>query len=356
MQTELPAAPPVFLSRARGRGLLLGGALTLVAIALLIPIFRLQGLEWDRAVPAATFFVVSCVALSCGAWRLLLQRRWREARRPAFVMHALASLAFALSWTAAFTALVYLLGQQITLGFLKQGAAWQFVWGVIIYAVLVQAALARERLKEKELAAAGAELQALRSQLDPHFLFNTLHSLTQLVREDPVATQDALERFGDLMRYVLNSSREVDAEVALEDEIAFVRNYLELERLRLGERLRTLESIEPDALELAVPPLLLQPLVENAIRHGIAPRRDGGTLRITVRMRDDRLLLQVADSGNGCSPGAWSSARGLGLQAVQRQLQARFHGAARCEIESRPGAGFIVDLVLPVRLPRRVVR
>lgn len=356
MQADPSIARAASSTRARGRGLLLGGTLTLVAIVLLIPIFRLQGLEWVRAVPAAAFFVGSCVALSWAAWPLLLQRRWRAARRRAFVMHALASLAFALSWTAAFTALVMLLGQQITIGFLKQGAAWQFVWGVIIYAVLVQAALARSRLKEKELAAAGAELQALRSQLDPHFLFNTLHSLTQLVREDPVATQDALERFGDLMRYVLTSSREVDAEVALEDEIGFVRNYLELERLRLGDRLRTFESIDADALELAVPPLLLQPLVENAIRHGIAPRRDGGTLRLTVRMCDDGLLLQVADSGNGCPPGAWSSARGLGLQAVQRQLQARFHGAARCEIESRPGAGFIVDLVLPVRLPRRVAR
>ena len=356
MQAERPVVPLISSSRARGRGLMLGGTLTLAAIALLIPVFRLQGLEWLRAVTAATFFVASCVALSWGAWRLLLQRRWRMARRHAFIMHALASLAFGVTWTAAFTALVILLGQQITVGFLKQGAAWQLVWGVIIYAVLVQAALARERLKEKELAAAGAELQALRSQLDPHFLFNTLHSLTQLVREDPVATQVALERFGDLMRYVLTSSREADAEASLEDEIGFVRNYLELERLRLGERLRTFESIEPDALELAVPPLLLQPLVENAIRHGIAPRRDGGTLRLTVRVRDDRLLLQVADSGNGCPPGAWSSARGLGLQAVQRQLLARFHGAARCEIESSPGAGFSVDLVLPVRLPRRVVR
>jgi signal transduction histidine kinase len=354
MRADLPIAMPGALVRVRGRGLVLGGVLSLLAIALLIPVFRLQGLEWIRAIPAATFFVVSCVALGWAAWRLLLQRRRHIPRTRALFMHALAALAFSLTWTAAFTALVYVLGQQITIGFLRQGAVWQFVWGIIIYAVLVQAAFARERLKEKELAAANAELQALRSQLDPHFLFNTLHSLTQLVREDPVATQNALERFGDLMRYVLTSSREADAEVTVEDEIEFVRNYLQLEQVRLGERLRIIENIEPDALELAVPPLLLQPLVENAIRHGIAPRRDGGTLRLTVRIRDDELLLQVADNGNGCQAGVWSTATGVGLQAVRRQLQARFGGAARCDVDSTPGAGFIVHLVLPARVPRRL--
>lgn len=352
MRADLTIATPSVLSRVRVRGLLLSCVLSLMAIALLSPVYRLQGLQWMRAIAAAAFFVVPCVALGWAAWRLLLQRRRPRTRVRALFMHALAAFAFSSIWTVAFAALVYLLGQEITAGFLKQGAVWQFVWGVVIYAVLVQAAAARERLKAKELAAAGAELQALRSQLDPHFLFNTLHSLTQLVREDPVATQSALERFGDLMRYVLTSSREADAEVTVEDELTFVHNYLELERLRLGARLRVIESIEADALELAVPPLLLQPLVENAIRHGIAPRRDGGTLRLTVRIEDDRLLVQVADNGNGCHADAWSAARGVGLQAVRRQLHARFGGAARCDIDSAPGAGFIADLVLPAQLPR----
>jgi hypothetical protein len=333
-----------------------GSVVSLAAIALLSPVYRLQGLPWVRAVAAAACFVVPCVALGWAAWRLLLRRPPRRTRARALLMHTLEALAFSSIWILAFAALIYLLGQEVTTGFLKQGAVWQFVWGVVIYAVLVQAAVARQRLRERELAAAGAELQALRSQLDPHFLFNTLHSLTQLVREDPVATQNALERFGDLMRYVLTSSREADAEVAVEDELGFVRNYLELERLRLGERLRIIESIEPDALELAVPPLLLQPLVENAIRHGIAPRRDGGTLRLTLRLEDEQLLVQVADNGNGCKADSWSAARGLGLQAVRRQLHARFGHAARCEIDSSPGAGFIVDLALPACLPRRLMR
>lgn len=356
MRADPPIATSAALSRVRGRGLLLVGVFSLLAIVLLSPVYRLQGLQWMRAIAAAAFFVVPCVALGWATWRLLLQRRRHRRRARAFAVHALAAVAFSSTWTVAFAALVYLLGQEITIGFLKQGVVWQFVWGIVIYAVLVQAALARERLKEKELAAAGAELQALRSQLDPHFLFNTLHSLTQLVREDPVATQDALERFGDLMRYVLRSSREADAEVTLEEEIEFVRDYLELERLRLGERLRIIESIEPDALELAVPALLLQPLVENAIRHGIAPRREGGTLRLTARLQDDDLLLQIADDGNGCRAGEWSAAEGLGLRAVRRQLHARFGVAARCQIESAPGAGFIVDLALPAHLPRRVVQ
>lgn len=340
------------MSRVRRHGAPLVGVLTLLAIALLSPVYRLQGLPWLRAVAAAVFFVVPCVALAWAAWRLLLQRPQHRSPARALVVHALAAIAFGLIWTVAFAALAYLLGERLTVGFLKQGAVWQFVWGLVIYAVLVQAALARERMKERDLAAAGAELRALRSQLDPHFLFNTLHSLTQLVREDPVATQNALERFGDLMRYVLTSSRQADAEVALEDELAFVRNYLELERLRLGDRLQVIESIEPDTLELAVAPLLLQPLVENAIRHGIAPRREGGTLRLTVRTEEDALLIRVADNGKGCTRAAWMQAGGLGLKAVRRQLHARFGDEGRCAIDSSPGVGFIVDLALPARLPR----
>jgi LytS/YehU family sensor histidine kinase len=154
------------------------------------------------------------------------------------------------------------------------------VYGAI--AAAARAARAQARLRERELAAAAAELQALRARLDPYFLFNTRHSLTQLAREDPAATEDALERFGAMMRYVLDAGRGDSAagEVTLEEERGFVRDYLALERLRLGGRLRVVEDVAEEALELAMPPLLLQPLVENAVRHGAAPRgRDGSHRR-----------------------------------------------------------------------------
>jgi LytS/YehU family sensor histidine kinase len=286
-------------------------------------------------------------------WRLLMRRPQPQSLRLALVMHVLTAVAFSLTWTLSFMGLVYLLRKEISVNFLSGGAVWQLAWGLAIYGVLLLAARAQQHLKEKELAVASAELHALRAQLDPHFLFNTLHSLTQLAREDPVATQDALQRFGELMRYVLQSGRESGAEVALEQELELVRNYLALEQLRLGDRLTVIEQIEPDALELGVPPLLLQPLVENALRHGLSPCRDGGTLRLSATMREDHLLVTVSDDGKGAEHGGIQLSKGLGLKAVARQLCAHFPGQAEFAIETRPRAGFTVNLKMPARLPRR---
>ena len=324
------------------------GAVAL-AVALLIPIYRLQSLSWGEAAAASAMFVVPGVILGAIVWRLLTRPARPRPRAHALAVHAAAAIGFAAVWTFAFAGLALLLGKTIGLGYVREGGVWQFFWGLVIYGVLIQAARARERLKEKELAAAAAELQALRAQLDPHFLFNTLHSLTQLAREDPVATQEALERFGGLMRYVLTAGRPMRSEVALEEELEFVRHYLALEHLRLGDRLHVIEDIEPDATELAIPPLLLQPLLENAVRHGIAPLREGGTIRISGRIASGSLVLQVADDGRGCGPDAWRSATGLGLRAVERQLRASAAESRMC-IETDEGAGFAVTLNLPVRL------
>jgi LytS/YehU family sensor histidine kinase len=186
-----------------------------------------------------------------------------------------------------------------------------------------------------------------------HFLLHTLHSLTQLVREDPIATQDALERFGTLMRYVLDAGRDAVADVSLEDELSFARNYLAVERLRLGDRLGVVESVAPEALELAVPPLLLQPLVENAVRHGLAPRRDGGTMWLSAHVQDGVLVIDVADDGVGVEPDVWCRSQGLGLRSVRRRLQARFPGTGGLEVTTCTGAGFAVRLRLPARVPVR---
>jgi two-component system LytT family sensor kinase len=325
----------------------------LAATAVLIPVYRLQTVSWLQAVAASVIFVFPGVLFGWLAWRWLMRRGRIEPLARALVVHALAAIAFSLAWTLVFCGSVYLFRPEIMLGFLREGAIWQFVWGLIIYGVLVQAARTQGRLKERELAAANAELQALRAQLNPHFLFNTLHSLTQLAREDPIATQDALERFGELMRYVLSAGRDTSAHVTLEDEFRFVSNYLALERLRLGERLQVVEDIDPETLELAVPPLLLQPLVENAVRHGLAPRRAGGTIRLTARAHDSVLVIEVADDGSGAEPDTWRSAEGLGLKAVSRQLRAAFADAGRLEISTARQAGFTVRLRIPAHLPAR---
>ena len=325
----------------------------LAVTAVLIPVFRLQEASWPLAVVASIVFVWPGVLFGWAAWRRLLRKGRITPPGRAIAEHAAMALAFSVAWTLVFVSTVYFLRPEAMPGYLREGALWQFAWGLILYGVLVQAARSHERLKERELAAANAELQALRAQLNPHFLFNTLHSLTQLVREDPVATQDALERFGELMRYVLNAGRDTTADVTLEEELAFVRNYLALEKLRLGSRLRVVEDIDPESLELAVPPLLLQPLVENAVRHGLAPRREGGTIRLTAHAPDARLIIEVSDDGYGAEPDAWRNAAGLGLKAVSRQLKARFTEASDLEVSTAARAGFTVRLTIPARVPMR---
>jgi sensor histidine kinase YesM len=338
--------------RPRRRAILAASIIALV-IAALIPVYRLQHLSWLQAVAAAFFFVAPCVLLGWAVWRLLTRKRRARPVALALGMHVLTALAFSGAWTLAFTGLGYLVSNLITMEFLRDGAVWQFVWGLVIYGALVQAARAQENLRARELAAAGAELQALRAQLDPHFLFNTLHSLTQLAREDPVATQDALERFGELMRYVLRSGRDATADVSLEEELDFVRDYLALEKLRLGDRLRVIEDIDADALELSLPPLLLQPLVENAVRHGLAPRREGGTIRLKAQLAKDMLAIEIADDGGGAEPEAWRRAAGLGLKAVDRQLQTRFPRRGELAITTGPQAGFSARLRFPARPLKR---
>ncbi len=331
--------------------ILAGSALLLTAA--LVPVYRLQGLSWPEAAITAPTFVVPCVLLGWLVWRLLMRPPSAQNLTRLLAFHALTAIAFSIAWTMPLIALVYLMRRTVSPLFLKDGAVWQLLLGLVIYCVLLIVARAHQRLRQQELAAAGAELQALRAQLNPHFLFNTLHSLTQLAREDPVATQDALQRFGELMRYVLSSGRERTAEVSLEEELDFVRNYLALEQLRLADRLRVVENIEPDTLELGVPALLLQPLVENAVRHGLATRRSGGTVRLSATVGNDQLTLVVSDDGNGAEAGWNDRSKGLGLKAVARQLHAHFPDDAEFAVETQPGRGFTVSLRMPARLPVR---
>lgn len=328
----------------------------IAGFAVLVPVYIAQGLPWPHAIAAALMVVVPGLLFGGAAWRFARRVNapvpwWR-----AFLVHGLAAAGFALGWCAAIYFLALLVHRQAAEAFLYNGAPWQVVGGLILYAAIVSGALrasARAELTAQALATTRAELQALRAQVDPHFLFNTLHSLTQLAREDPAATETALERFGELMRYVLSTGRSATHLVTLEDELAFVRNYLDLERLRLGDRLRVIEDIDPEALECALPPLILQPLVENAIRHAIAPRRDGGTIRISAALRANRIRLTIADDGMGSEPESWPKAAGLGLFVVRCHLEMRYPGESEMKVTTAPGDGFSVSIELPAQLVDR---
>jgi signal transduction histidine kinase len=226
---------------------------------------------------------------------------------------------------------------------------WQSVMGTLLYGVVAGVAYGFElqsRMKEQEARAAKAvalqrqaELEALRAQLHPHFLFNTLHALLSLVRRDPAAAERGIEQLGDLLRHVLRIQRDAVEEVTLEEELRFVRLYLDLERLRLGDRLRVDVRADADVLDERVPAFCLQPLVENAIKHAIAPRAGGGALGIVAERRGEELVLEVTDDGAGATPAALRSGNGLGLRLVRDRLRVLHGEAATLDVSSRPGHG-----------------
>jgi signal transduction histidine kinase len=276
-------------------------------------------------------------------------------------VHALLAVIYSVAWSTSILVMMWLsTPESVRSDYVRYSLGWQFVSGLMVYGVVAgvsTAARAWTRLREQQQAAARsdalrarAELLALRAQLDPHFLFNTLHSLMALVRSDPRGAEQALERFGDLLRYVLDANRDQSDEAPLADEWTFVRNYLELEQLRLGARLRVVDRVESELFDCLVPTFALQPLVENAIRHGVAPHARGGTVTICARSDGEgRLVLEVRDDGAGTTRDHSLGAPGVGLRVLRQRLDALYGAAARLEITTAPGEGFAASIVLPLR-------
>jgi two-component sensor histidine kinase len=200
--------------------------------------------------------------------------------------------------------------------------------------------LREERLKR---LLTEAELKALRTQVDPHFLFNTLNTIADLIGSNPQQAERMTERLAECFRYALaKHSRDLST---LDEELDFARHYLEIEQVRFGDRLRVQLS-RGDALgSEAVPSLLLQPLLENAIRHGLAPVREGGCVSVQAHREGERLHLQIEDDGVGMRT---DSRTGVGLRNVQERLRTLYAQASEFFIGGRPGGGTVIKIVIPL--------
>lgn len=218
-------------------------------------------------------------------------------------------------------------------------------YAILFYRESVARAGAIESMR-RELAE--AELRALRAQVHPHFLFNTLNTIAALVRENPAEAEETITRLADVFRYALRASEHAHARLA--DEIEFVRSYLEIERTRFGPRLRVEERLDPALDKAFVPSLLLQPLVENAVRYAVSPRTEGGTITLGTRREDgSRLVIEVADDGPGMGAAAADSAgTGFGLHSVRTRLGA-VGPPHSLDVDSAPGRGTCVRITLPLR-------
>jgi signal transduction histidine kinase len=229
---------------------------------------------------------------------------------------------------------------------------------VLIYAAIVasgQAMLLYRRSRARELQAArleaqlsAARLEVLRAQLHPHFLFNSLHAIASLVRDQRNGEAVKLiSGLSDLLRRVLDSS---DAQLSLAEEIELVHRFVEIQQARFGERVRVSFDVDPLAALARVPALLIQPLVENAIRHGLAPKVSGGTVAVRIRKDGELLRVDVEDTGVGV-PADWtsSSAPGTGLRNLTARLAAHYGKQASITAGPSGNDGFRVSVVLPFR-------
>jgi signal transduction histidine kinase len=208
-------------------------------------------------------------------------------------------------------------------------------------------------LREKQLRSAelesllrDAQLRALRSQLNPHFLFNTLHSIAELVHADPDLAEQLILRLGELLRKALASSGR--QEITLAEELEFIQAYLDIEQMRLGDRLRVEWDVARDVLDARVPSLVLQPLVENAIQHGIASSDRPGELHIHAKRENGFLHLQVRDSGPGLPQRNAPTSEGIGLSNTETRLRTIFGERHRFELINDHGLS--VNLRLPLSL------
>jgi signal transduction histidine kinase len=228
---------------------------------------------------------------------------------------------------------------------------------LVTYAILVgatQGYLYYRRYRDGELQAARlgaqlaeANLQALRTQLHPHFLFNTLNAISALVHKDPDSADRMIARLSDLLRLTIENVGV--QEVPLAQEIEFLDRYLQIQRMRFGDRLSIRMDIAPGTMDAGTPYLILQPLVENAIRHGIGSRTSPGSVIVSSRQLDGMLVLEISDDGPGIEPGV-TPKPGIGISSTRARLDALYGRDHHFEMKSGVRGGFVVKLSFPFRL------
>jgi two-component system, LytTR family, sensor kinase len=208
------------------------------------------------------------------------------------------------------------------------------------------------KLKEQKQLVLEARFDALQRQINPHFLFNTLNSIASLVRFRPEMAREMIVQLGNILRALL---KDHDSYVPFREELSFTDDYLGIEVVRFGaEKLRVVKEIDEATLELLVPCMLLQPLIENGIKHGLEPRLQGGTITLRSRIQGDKMIVEVEDDGVGMADsrarevGFISRGNGIGMRNVRERLEVLYGDAARFEVFSRPGRGTRVTLEIPM--------
>ncbi|MEC5217988.1 hypothetical protein RCH09_002954 [Actimicrobium sp. GrIS 1.19] len=289
----------------------------------------------------------SAAILGMGVQAIARRHPWPAPFRPSFLMwHVLAAALYAGFWVAAYSLIESVLRWR--LAYVTGPGLGRFaLTGVWLYLTIAAVAYAQQAARRGALiqaAAARAQLAALHAQLHPHFLFNALHTVVQLIPLDPVRAALAAEALADLLRAALDERSD---QVSLAAEWRFVQRYLAIEQLRFGERLQIAATLPESTLALRLPSFALQTLVENAVRHGAAPKLGNTQLRITASASHQNLKLVVSDDGVGAEPATVRASSGTGLRRLRERLACLYGSSAGLDVDASPH-GFTATLCLPL--------
>ena len=327
------------------------GALSAVRVALSFA-YSGAAASWRRALVIALAdwyaWALLAPAISWLARRFAIERRsWLRS----LLMHLPASLFFSFLKTVIESQLLQWFdpAQRHILQIPSTLFTYYAILGAI-YAFDYYGKYRAHELKASQLQAqlAQAQLQALKMQLHPHFLFNTLHAISSLMRRDVEAAERMIARLSDLLRLTLEN---VGAqETSLRQELEFLESYLEIEKTRFRDRLQVKMDIEPETLDARVPNLILQPLVENAVRHGVAPHAAPGLIEISARLKENKLELQVCDNGAGLPDDRRGRIKeGVGWGNTRARLEQLYGAGAYFDLSNRDKGGLVVSLTIPFR-------
>lgn len=292
------------------------------------------------------------------SWYLIVRGLYHKSGWVKAGAHIAASIAFTIIWYFSYLALFdWIFGRELLGEQFIDNRGWimfsTFMIYLIAFAIIhtiessKQLRIKKQQAAELKEASRQQEIATLKAQLNPHFLFNTLNSINATVTKDPEQTREMIAKLSEMLRYSLDSFEK--EEVSLSNELSFVKTYLSLEKRRLGERLNVEFAIDNDIKDIPIPPMIVQPLVENAVKHGIAPKEKGGTIILQIRQQNQRLHFHIEDTGQGMPDlNIHKKQDGIGLKNTNEMLTKRYGKESELEITENEPQGTIVTFSIPI--------
>ncbi len=322
----------------------------LFAMAYQLALFWTSGLEGDHLTPYILLDYLLKALVSIPIWWLLFRKLKGLPLRQKLLLHLIFLPLNVFTWQYVY----YFICDQFGWGHLY---GWASGWDVYIpglfyviqfgifhaYEYYYQLQDQQQKAAELRELALQSELKALKAQLNPHFLYNTFNTISASVPGQLEHTREMIAQLADMFRYQLKASK-VEL-VPLQDELDFVEKYLDLEKARFGERLQVNLQVDPEIKDTMVPPMILQPLVENAIRHGIGPKIEGGTVALIARRQNDQVYFEITDTGKGLNGKLHHNGHGLGLKNTMRRLEVMY--GSQLHIQDGSEGGVKVNFEIP---------